>query len=140
MATTGRGRRLGTFLLWLAWLVGSVGGAIGAQVLYRYDSSCPQWDDEGRSAAPGSLYAQLMCSDREPPFTWAVAIGIGIGLVLTIVLLRQPRRDLLGSITGALALLLVPAVVVGILHIALPRDCFSGRTDGGECARDRATF
>ena len=42
-----------------------------------------------------------------------------------------------GLIAGLALVLLGPTLLVGLLHLALPRDCPSGRTETGDCSRDR---
>ena len=107
-------------------------------VLYMFDDSCPQWEDEGSMAAPGSPYSAVMCGPgTEPPFVWAVYAGFALAAAVAgFVLLR--RRERLTRALPWLALLLVgPTLLVGLLHVTLPQDCISGRTDAGDCSRDR---
>ena len=127
----------------LAPLTLVTGGAIALVadlVLFMVDDSCPQWEDEGPMAAPGSPYSTVMCGPgTEPPFVWAVYAGLALAAGLAVfVLLRRGQR--LTRALPWLALLLVgPTLLVGLLHVVLPQDCLSGRTPTGDCARDRET-
>ncbi len=111
---------------------------VASLVLFMYDDSCPQWESEGPMAAPGSPYAGVMCGPGVgPPFVWAVYAGSVLAVAVAgFVLLR--RRDSLSRALPWLALVLVgPSLLVGLLHLTLPQDCPSGRTQSGDCSRDR---
>jgi membrane protease YdiL (CAAX protease family) len=134
---SGRGRA--SWIFTLAVIIGGlVAGAVDL-VLFMYDDSCPQWEDEGTMAAPGSLYSQVMCAPgTEPPFTWAVVIGTVVAALLAVLLVRRgPVARVTSRLGWALVLMLVPALMVGLLHLTLPQDCLSGRTESGDCGRDR---
>lgn len=117
-------------------LVGATAALAADLVLFTHDDTCPQWEDEGPMAAPGSPYSLLMCGPDDPPLVWAVYAGIALAGALSLVLLvRRPRR--LVAVALVLGVLLGPAATVGVLHLTLPRDCLSGATDSGDCVRDR---
>ena len=56
------GQRRAGWIFTLAVIIGGLFAAFLDLVLFMYDDSCPQWEDEGTMAAPGSLYSQVMCS------------------------------------------------------------------------------
>ena len=133
------GRRGAAWIFTLAVLIGGLVSAVVDLGLFMVDDSCPQWEDEGTMAAPGSPYSQVMCGPgTEPPFTWAVVIGVAVAALLAVVLVRRGPVALLSARLGwALVLMLVPALMIGLLHVTLPQDCLSGRTESGNCGRDR---
>ena len=107
-------------------------------VLFMYDDSCPQWEDEGPMAAPGSPYSAVMCGPgADPPFVWAVYAGVALAAALAGFVLLRRRGSLVRAAPWLALVLLGPTLLVGLLHLALPRDCPSGRTETGDCSRDR---
>jgi hypothetical protein len=133
------GRRRAAWIFTLAVIIGGFVAAFVDLVLFMFDDSCPQWEDEGTMAAPGSLYSQVMCAPgTEPPFTWAVVIGTVVAALLAVLLVRRgPVARLAARLGWALVLMLVPALIIGLLHVTLPQDCLSGRTESGDCGRNR---
>ena len=133
------GRRRAGWIFTLAVLIGGLVAAVVDLGLFMVDDSCPQWEDEGTMAAPGSLYSQVMCAPgTEPPFTWAVVVGVAVAALLAVLLARRgPVARVISRLGWALVLMLVPALMVGLLHLTLPQDCLSGRTESGDCGRDR---
>ena len=133
------GRRRAGWIFSLAVLLGGVVAAAVDFGLFVVDDSCPQWEDEGTMAAPGSPYSQVMCGPgSEPPFAWAVVIATVVAALLAVLLVRRaPVVRMASRLGSALVLMLVPALVVGLLHVTLPRDCLTGRTESGDCGRDR---
>ena len=125
---------------WAALAALAVGCAVaflGDLALYKFDDTCPQWEDEGPMAAPGSPYSRVMCGPGdEPPFVWAWYAGVGLAVVAVIPLVRRRLRPSLARVLVVLALI-TPISVIGLLHVSLPRDCLTGRTDSGDCGRDR---
>lgn len=57
-------------------LVGATAAFAADLVLFMNDDTCPQWEDEGPMAAPGSPYSLLMCGPDDPPLVWAAYVGI----------------------------------------------------------------
>ena len=104
------------------WLLGVTGAATVSLVLFMVDDSCPQWEDEGTSAAPGSAYARIMCTPttQEPPFVLVVGLVALIGLGLLAWWLVRTPRTWRRAVGATLALVLSPAVLVGLLHLTLP--------------------
>lgn len=133
MAPTNPGR-------WTALAALAVGCAVallGDLALYMFDDTCPQWEDEGPMAAPGSPYSRVMCGPGdEPPFVWACYAGVALAVVAVIPLVRRRLRPSLARVLLVLALI-TPISVIGLLQVSLPRDCLTGRTDSGDCGRDR---
>ncbi len=136
----------------LAGAVALLLGAFAAMALLAkftsYDDPCPAYDDEGPMAAPGSPYSRVMCraavtfepvpmEQVELPAALLVAVVVAT-LALALLVWRRPRitsrRTLAAGIVGVL---LVQPLLVVVLQYALPRDCLSGRTETGECSRDR---
>ncbi len=130
-------RTLTRALTVVALLLGCVAAFLADLQLFARDDTCPQWEDEGPMAAPGSPYSLLMCGPADPPLVWAWYAGVLLALALAVALLvRPPRRRLVG--TGLVVLLLVgPTALIGVLHVSLPRDCLSGDPDSSDCVRDR---
>ena len=126
-------------LLVASWLVGAVGAAAASLVLFMVDSTCPQWEDEGRMAAPHSPYARLMCfpDTQEPPFVLVVPLAALLVLVVLVWCLVRTPRTWPRAAGAALTLVMAPALIVGLLHFTLPQDCLSGPTSTGNCSRDR---
>ena len=122
----------------LTLVLGCASAVTADLVLFTFDDTCPQWEDEGSMAAPGSPYSQVLCGPgTEPPFTWAVYAGCALAAALVAVVLVR-RRDSAARAVPWLALALVgPTLLVLLLHVTLPRDCASGRTETGDCSRDR---
>ena len=105
--------------------------------LFTFDDTCPQWEDEGPMAAPGSPYSLVMCGPGvEPPWVWAWYAGIPVAAGLVWLAVRRARRARAAAPWLVLALL-APSLLIGLLHLTLPRDCLSGRTASGDCSRDR---
>ena len=127
-----------TVLAGAAFLAGSALSFAVDLVLFMVDDTCPQWEDEGSMAAPRSPYSRVMCAPGgEPPFVWAWYVGIALAALLVIwVVLRRSDRP--GRALPWLTVALVgPSMLIGLLHVTLPRDCLSGRTETGACSRDR---
>jgi heme exporter protein D len=98
--------------------------------------ACPDDESEGPSAAPGSPYAALVCVGGDGSFPWVwVAVTAAAALVAVLAVVRD-RRPLLWS----LVLLVGPAALLAVLQVTVPKDCLSGRTPTGDCARDREQF
>lgn len=120
-----------------ALAVGCAVALFGDLTLYTFDDTCPQWEDEGPMAAPGSPYSRVMCGPGdEPPFVWAWYAGVALAVVAVVPLVRRRMRPNLAKVLVVLVLI-IPMSVIGLLHVSLPRDCLSGRTDSGDCGRDR---
>lgn len=78
-----------------------------------------------------------MCGPgAEPPFVWACYAGTLLALFAVWPILRRRVGPRLGR-TLIVVALLVPTLLITLLHLSLPRDCLTGRTDAGECGRDR---
>lgn len=99
-------------------------------------------------AAPDSPYGRVMCQSAvtlEPvpmeqiSIPVALLVSTAIALAGAMVLVwRRPRIATRRSVAaGVLAVLLVQPLLIVALHYVLPRDCLSGRTNAGECGRDR---
>ena len=116
-------------------LLGIVGAVVADVSLWANDDSCPQWEDEGPMAAPSSAYSAIMCGPQDPPVVWALLIAAVAGLVVLVLGITRWRRRR-GVLLG-LAVVIVPSLVVGLLHLTLPKDCSSGRTETGACSRNR---
>ncbi|HET7689787.1 MAG TPA: hypothetical protein VFK41_05395 [Nocardioidaceae bacterium] len=117
--------------------VGCAVAFLGDLALYTFDDTCPQWEDEGPMAAPGSPYSRVMCGPGdEPPFVWACYAGVVLAVAAVIPLVRRRLRPGLARVLMVLVLI-IPISVIGLLHVSLPRDCLTGRTDSGDCGRDR---
>ena len=130
-----------------------LGVLAAAALLVRFiviDDPCPDYEDEGPMAAPGSPYAQLMCRAAvtlEPvpmeqvALPGALLVAAVVASVAAVLLVWQrPRltsRPILA--TGFVGVLVVAPLLVIALQYTLPRDCLSGRTDAGECSRDRSS-
>ncbi len=130
------GRRL---LRWLPLPAAAAGVLAGGIVWVRiwFDVvGCPDDMSEGRSAAPGSPYAAFVCADDGSSFTWLwIAVAV-VAAVLAVLAVLRDRRPLVWS----LALLVGPAVLLAGLQLAIPKDCATGRTETGDCSRDREQF
>lgn len=126
-------------LLALTWVVGAVGGAAASLGLFMAHSPCPQWEDEGRMAAPHSPYGLIMCSPQtqEPPFVVVVGLAALVALAALIWWFARTPRGWPRAGGAAFALLLGPALLVGILHLTLPQGCLGGTASSGSCSRDR---
>lgn len=125
-------------MLWTVWAVGAAALLPMAVTLWRFDDSCPQWEDEGTMAAPHSPYSLMMCAPLDPPVTWSVLVSVVAAAAL--VPLLQRRRPTSGPrllAVGAVGLVVAPTLVLGLLHLTLPQDCLTGRTETGPCSRDR---
>ncbi|HSE10262.1 MAG TPA: hypothetical protein VLB29_16495 [Nocardioidaceae bacterium] len=122
----------------LSFVAGSTLSFLADLLLFMVDDSCPQWEDEGPMAAPGSPYSLVMCGPGvEPPFVWAWYAGVGGALAVGVLVLARRGDRVLRALPGLALVLLGPALLVGLLHLTLPQDCLSGRTAAGDCARDR---
>ena len=133
MTSAGSGRRAAVAAL----AVGCAIAFLGDLALYTFDDTCPQWEDEGLMAAPGSPYSRVMCGPgNEPPFVWAWYAGVVLAVVAVVPLVRRRLRPGPAGVLMVLVML-IPVSVIGVLHVSLPRDCLSGRTDSGDCGRDR---
>ena len=110
-------------LLVAGWLLGAVGGAAASLGLFMVDGTCPQWEDEGISAAPSSPYVRIMCSPttQEPPFVLVVPLVAVVALAALTWWLGRLPRTWPRAATATLALALVPALLVGLLHVTLPK-------------------
>ena len=119
-------------LLVVGWLTGALGGAAASLGLFMVDDSCPQWEDEGTSAAPGSAYVRIMCSPttQEPPLVVAVGLAALVALALLVWWLRRTPRTWPRAAGAATALVLLPAVLVGALHVTLPEGPPTSRESG----------
>lgn len=119
----------------------TLGGIIAATAdlaLFTVDDSCPQWEDEGTMAAPGSAYSRLMCGPGvEPPAVWAVYLAVALAVALGLVVLARADGRTRAPWPWLVAILVAPVLLVGLLHAVLPQDCLSGRTPAGHCGRDR---
>lgn len=133
------GRRWRALGLSLGWLLGAVGGAAASLALFMVDDSCPQWAGEGGMAAPHSPYSRIMCTpqSQEPPFVVVVGLAAALALALLVWWLVRTPRTWPRAVGATLTLLLAPALIVGLLHLTLPKDCLGGRTSAGNCSRDR---
>ncbi len=142
-------RRWGTGLAAVLALLLGAGAAAALLVKFTwFDDPCPEFEDEGSMAAPGSPYAQLMCravvtlepvpmEQIELPGSLLIAVGLAAIAALLLVW-RRPRLTVRGSLTaGIIGVLVVPPLLVVALQYSLPRDCLSGRASTGECSRDR---
>ena len=131
------GRRRACWIFSLAVLLGTLAGAVADLGLFVSDDSCPQWASEGTMAAPGSPFSHVMCGPGEPPSgrsrsaSWSPRCSPSCSYVEH----RSPGWQL--GWRGRRSLMLVPALIVGLLHVTLPEDCLSGRTESGDCGRDR---
>ena len=134
--TADTGRRA---LLVTGWLVGAVGAAAASLGLFMVDGTCPQWEDEGRMAAPHSPYARVMCfpDTQEPPFVVVVPLAAVLVLAALVWWLVRTPHTWPRAVGATVTLLLAPALVVGLLHLTLPQDCLGGRSSSGNCSRDR---
>lgn len=122
----------------LSFVAGSTLSFLADLLLFMVDDSCPQWEDEGPMAAPGSPYSLVMCGPGvEPPFVWAWYAGVGGALAVGVLVLARRGDRVLRALPWLALVLLGPALLVGLLHLTLPQDCLSGRTAAGDCARDR---
>ena len=132
-------RLAGSVALVACAIVGIVSAVLFDGWLWANDDSCPQWEDEGPMAAPGSPYAVVMCGPLDPPLVWAVLIAAAVGVVALVLGLARWRRGggVLAWFATAGVVLAGPGVLVGLLHVSLPEDCLTGRTEAGACGRDR---
>ncbi|NYG56611.1 hypothetical protein [Nocardioides perillae] len=123
----------------VALVLGCAAALVGGVALYAVDDSCPQWEDEGSMAAPGSPYSLVMCGPgAEPPLVWASYAAVGLAVAAAVPLLWR-RVRVRSRVAGLLVLVVLvgPVSLIGLLHVGLPRDCLSGRTESGHCSRDR---
>lgn len=135
--TSRRASAAGVAATSLALLVGCAAGVLYDLRLFSRDDTCPQWEDEGPMAAPGSPYSLLLCGPDDPPLVWATYAGCLLALAVAgLVLLRPPVRRWVGA-GLALLVLVLPTATVAVLHETLPRDCLSGDPDSADCVRDR---
>lgn len=133
MTPTGPGRRAALAAL----AVGCAVAFLGDLAPYAFDDTCPQWEDEGTMAAPGSPYSRVMCGPgNEPPFVWGWYAGVVLAAGAAVVLVRRRLRPNVARVLMVLVLIM-PVSAIGLLHVSLPRDCLTGRTDSGDCVRDR---
>lgn len=133
-------------LLAVAVLVGAVLAVLGDLVLYTVDDTCPQWEDEGPMAAERSPYSVLMCNPSSlgstplfdgPPLVLVVPLAVLAGLLLALLLGRR-RSVGRGRVAASyLVGVFVPVLLIGLLHLALPRYCLTGSPDSPGCVRDR---
>jgi hypothetical protein len=125
----------------LGWLLGVVGGAAASLLLFMVDDSCPQWEDEGRMAAPHSPYSQVMCAPftSEPPFVRVVALAGLLTLAVALWKLRHVPQSRPRALGASAALLVAPALLLGLLQVSLPQSCLGGETHSGNCSRDRGS-
>lgn len=122
----------------VAFVVGCTLSLLADLLLFMVDDSCPQWEDEGSMAAPGSPYSLVMCGPGvEPPFVWAWYAGVVGALVVVVLVIAQRGSRVVRALPWLALALLGPTLLVGLLHLTLPQDCLSGRTDAGDCTRDR---
>ena len=132
------GQRRAGWIFSLAVILGGLAAAVADLGLFVADDSCPQWASEGTMAAPGSPFSRLMCGPEDPPFVWGVVVGVAVAALLAVLLVRRgPVARVVSRLGWAGLLMLVPPVLVGLLHLTLPLDCLSGRTESGDCGRDR---
>lgn len=134
-----RGRTSGTLALVAAWLAGTLASATVAYVLWNQGETCLDFASEGPTAAPGSAYSAVMCGPFPVPLRWSV-LWVLVASWLALLLLASAWRRRGGAaryVAALLGLLLVPPLLQLVQHVALPRDCLSGREDSGSCARDR---
>lgn len=120
----------------VAIVLGCVAGFVADLQLFARDDTCPQWEDEGPMAAPGSPYSLLMCGPGDPPFVWVTYAGWLLALALAVVLVVRPPSRAVGAGLAVL-LLVLPTALVGAMHVSLPRDCLAGDPDSSDCVRDR---
>ncbi len=132
----------------MALLLGGIASLALIVAFTVFDDPCPGYDDEGSMAAPDSPYSQVMCDPAmvlelsrttQVPIPMALLISTAIAVTAAALLVwRRPRMPARRSLAAGVAgvLLLQPFVVV-VLNYTLPRDCLSGRTETGECGRDR---
>ncbi len=122
----------------LALLVGCALVYAADLMLFMQDDSCPQWEDEGSMAAPGSPYSVVMCGPGlDPPFVWAVYAGLALAVVVSVFVLLRRSTTFTRAVPWLGLVLVGPTLLVGLLHLTLPQDCLSGRTESGDCSRDR---
>lgn len=134
--TRSLGRRL---LRWLPLPAAAVGVVLAGitWALLSFDAiACPDDESEGSSAAPGSPYAALVCTDDGGSFAWVWIAVAALAVVLAVVAVARDRRPLV----WAVVLLVGPAALLAVLQLTIPKDCLSGRTETGDCARDREQF
>ena len=139
-------------LLVMAVLVSLLAGLVAAAALVVaftvVGDPCPDFESEGPMAAPDSPYSRVMCdpavtllgdtmSQVEVPAILLVAAGVGALASVLVVALRPRVRRRRVLVAGVALVLLAPAACVVLAEVTLPRDCLSGRTQGGECGRDR---
>lgn len=132
----------------LMLLLGGLSSLALVVVFTMFDDPCPGYDDEGPTAAPGSPYVEIMCepavtlelgpmSQIPVPAVLFITSAVAV-TAATLLIWRRPRIAARRSLAaGMVGVLLVQPLVVVALQLALPRDCLSGRTEPGECSRDR---
>ena len=130
--------RLVAVLAAVTLVVGVLAAAVADFFLFVYDDSCPQWEDEGTMAAPGSPYSAIMCSpDSGPPFAGVLIAAGALTAVLLLWVVWRRSTSVIRALPWLLVALLLPTLLVGVLHLTLPQDCLSGQTKTGDCSRDR---
>ncbi len=143
----GRPRRAAIGGVLVSLVLGACAVAALIVVFTQVGDPCPAFDDEGPMAAPHSPYARVMCEPvvtaqllpmsevSVPPVALAALVA---GAVIAAVLVwRRPGLSRQQLLTGLAAVLVVQPLMVVALQYALPRDCLSGPTLTGDCARDR---
>lgn len=123
-------------LAWASVVLGCAASFVADGLLFVFDDSCPQWEDEGTMAAPHSPYSLVMCAPGEPPFTWVWLLGVLVAVASAVLVVRRHDR-VLRALPVLLVALVAPTLLVGLLHTVLPQDCLTGATRQGDCTRDR---
>ncbi|MCH1867577.1 hypothetical protein [Nocardioides sp. CFH 31398] len=98
--------------------------------------NCPWYDDEGPTAAPGSLYSAALCGSGGSP-AWALLVVGLASLVLAAVVLVGARRVRQAPWIALGLLAAGPLVLVLVLTSVLPQGCLGGDDGTERCETDR---